>query len=102
MLWEIAKNQHNCSNCGTKFPLPRIPSAFENIWLSPERYVPPDQDLYVTCPVCGKREIAVERRFFGGVAGPKTMQAVLYIFFALVFCFITAMILDGIGIIKVF
>jgi DNA-directed RNA polymerase subunit RPC12/RpoP len=73
-------SQHTCSKCGRAFDLPELPSAFDRFFRRPERYVPPDRDLYVTCPNCGTREIAQERRFLGGLAGPRFMQVVLYLF----------------------
>jgi hypothetical protein len=42
----------------------------------PERHIPLDEHLMVTCPKCGHRELATERRFFG-ILGPRAVKAVI-------------------------
>jgi len=91
-----------CVKCGKTFPLPSLPSAFQRFFLRNDRYVPPDTDLYVTCPHCHTRQLATERRFFGGLAGPRLMRGILYTFGFVFLGFVCLMLLHNIGLIRVF
>jgi len=94
-------NDQKCAKCGATFSLGRVPTVLERL-TSDERYVPPDTDLYVTCPNCGHRQLATERRFFGGRIGPKPLQYVLYAFAAIFLTFIAIAVLDALGVVKFF
>lgn len=100
MLHEI--DSQVCEDCGATFRVQQLPSLTWRVFVSPDRYVAPDVDLYVTCPSCGTRQLARNRRFFAELLGPRSAQVILYIFGVVFLTFILLAVLDGLGIVKLF
>jgi hypothetical protein len=58
------------------FPLPKALGAAERFLERREVHIPLDEHLIVTCPHCGHRELAGERRYFGFM-GPRATKSLI-------------------------
>ena len=67
--------RHTCSRCGEAFDLPALPTPLERLSGTRRGHVPFAEYVYVTCPKCGKRDWADERRFLGYL-GPRAFYGI--------------------------
>jgi DNA-directed RNA polymerase subunit RPC12/RpoP len=68
--------EHTCSKCGTRFELQPLPRFKDRISGTQVGHVPFATYVYATCPKCGKRDWADERRFLV-VLGPRSFYAIV-------------------------
>lgn len=79
---------HRCQNCGHVFEITALPKPLDALTTT-KKYIPFEEFTHVTCPACGHKELATERKFFG-VLGPRGLQLlvgtiVLGVIFAVIF-----------------
>jgi hypothetical protein len=74
--------RHVCSVCKESFELEPLPTAFQRVFVSDERHIPFSRYVYATCPNCGHRDWANERRYLGFL-GPKGLYALMIVLLSL-------------------
>lgn len=80
------ESRHVCSHCGNAFGLPLLPSAGDDLIAGPVKLIRLEEYLKVSCPACGHREDAQERRFFFDAIGPQTLRWIVVSFVLLMLC----------------
>lgn len=80
-----------CRNCGHTFDVIDPPKLLDVVTTT-KKYIPLEDFTHVTCPACGHKEPATERKFFG-VLGPRGLQLLVG---AIVFGVIVAVIWSSI------
>jgi rubredoxin len=83
--------KHRCKQCGCSFELPEAPKP-SDILTTSKNHIPLEDSTHVTCPSCGHKEWATERKFFG-ILGPKGLQILVSM---IVFGFIVALVVSEI------
>lgn len=81
---------HRCSSCGHRFDATDVPTA-SDVLTTTETYIPLEAFTHVSCPACGRVELAEERRFFGAL-GPRGLQILVG---AMLFGFVLAVVVTS-------
>jgi DNA-directed RNA polymerase subunit RPC12/RpoP len=66
---------HTCTRCGHRVELAPLPTIRERL-LGDRGHVAFSEYVYVTCPNCGQKDWADERRYFR-VLGPRSLYGLM-------------------------
>jgi hypothetical protein len=67
--------EHTCSKCGAQFELSSLPTSRDRFSGARRGHVSFETYVFASCPKCGKRDWAEERRFLG-MLGPRTFYGI--------------------------